>query len=354
MGHTTDIGLADARALIARAIDKAEDIGMRGAIAVMGASGALVSASRMDHGGAGGMARARSKAWIAATQQIPSAAHLSRMQMVPAPMTVGFSVCSPEAVFPGAGGMPIRADGGRAGEGRRDEGRAGRNRADGHPNGPVIAGIAASGAGIGPFVDYPGAEPQKLIADGRPANGEDLLVHYALGVRYEGQHGDDLERWRKAYGEFSAGGGAGLGMADPPGAAHQPEHDWALQVADRALAEAARRGERISVAVVDSRGDPIQQDRMDGAPTASVNVAEALAATSATFQCPSYVVGERYAAEGLLAQLQGTLPYSILAAPGGLPIAEDGRVVAGVGIGGPAPHVCGLIAAAVINSTGAP
>jgi uncharacterized protein GlcG (DUF336 family) len=66
--HTRDLPLADARALVARAIDKAEDLGVRGAIAVVGASGVLVSASRMDRGGTGGMARARSKAWIAATQ----------------------------------------------------------------------------------------------------------------------------------------------------------------------------------------------------------------------------------------------------------------------------------------------
>ena len=131
MGHTTDMPLADARALIARAVDKAEDIGMRGAIAVVGATGALVSASRMDHGGAGGMARARSKAWIAATQQIPSLEHLTRMRTIAPPMVAGFAVCSPEAVFPGAGGMPIRAR-------------------EGHDVGagvPVIAGIAASAPG---------------------------------------------------------------------------------------------------------------------------------------------------------------------------------------------------------------
>ncbi|MBV9280862.1 MAG: heme-binding protein, partial [Chloroflexi bacterium] len=145
-GRTTDISLAEARALIVRAIDKAEDIGMRGAVAVVGASGALVSASRMDHGGAGGMARARSKAWIAATQQIPSAEHLHRMRMIAPLMVTGFAVLSPEAAFPGAGGMPIARDGW------------------------VAAGIAASGAAIGPFVKYPGADPRKLIADGRPAN----------------------------------------------------------------------------------------------------------------------------------------------------------------------------------------
>jgi len=102
------MSLAEARRLIARAIAKAEDIGMRGAVAVIGASGALVSASRMDHGGAGGMARARSKAWIAATQQIPSTAHLQRLGHIAPPMVTGFSACSPEAVFPGARGMPVR------------------------------------------------------------------------------------------------------------------------------------------------------------------------------------------------------------------------------------------------------
>src|SRR4051794_9046354 len=154
---TQDIALAEARRLIARAIDKAEDLGVRGAVNVVGASGVLVSASRMDRGGAGGMARARSKAWIAATQQMPSLVHLDRMRTLPGPMATGFVACSPEAIFPGAGGMPI------------------------FEHEVVVAGIAASGATVGPFVQYPGAQKRKLIAGGRPANNEDLLVHYALG-----------------------------------------------------------------------------------------------------------------------------------------------------------------------------
>src|SRR6201989_117585 len=130
--HTEDLGLEQARALIARAFAKAQDLGVRGAVAVVGASGVLVTASRMDRGGTGGMARARSKAWIAATQQLPSLVHLGRMRTLPQAMVTAFVACSPEAVFPGAGGMPI----------------TGRD-------GAVIAGIAASGATVGPFVDYP-------------------------------------------------------------------------------------------------------------------------------------------------------------------------------------------------------
>jgi uncharacterized protein GlcG (DUF336 family) len=321
--HTTDIPLADARALIDRAIDKAEEIRMRGAIAVIGASGALVAASRMDHGGAGGMARARSKAWIAATQQIPSAEHLHRMGVIAPPMVSGFVACSPEAVFPGAGGMPIERDG------------------------CVVAGIAASGAAIGPFVDYPGVEREQLIADGAPANGEDLLVHYALGIPYAGQHGDDLARWVAAYGEFPADAGPGRGMAPAPRAGAQAEHGWARALADRALDEAQRLGVRITVSIVDQRGDPIEQDRMDGAPAASVAVSQASAATAATFQIHSAELAGRYSGRGALQVLAAALPFSILPVAGGVPLREGDAVAGGIGVGGPAPHVCEQIAATV-------
>jgi uncharacterized protein GlcG (DUF336 family) len=325
ISHTTDLPLLDARALIDRAIDKAEEIAMRGAVAVIGASGALVSASRMDHGGAGGMARARSKAWIAATQQMRSAEHLKRMTMIAPPMVTGFVACSPEAVFPGAGGMPIDRQGW------------------------VVAGIAASGAGIGPFVDYPGADRLKLIADGRPANGEDLLVHYALGIPYEGQHGDDVARWEAAYGPLPANIGAGLGMAQPPRHSRQGEHDWARALADRALTLAAQDGQRIAVSIVDSRGDPIQQDRMDSAPAAAVAVSEAVAATAATFHCPSAQVAALYRGEALTL-LAAALPWSVLPVPGGLPVSTGDAVVAGIGIGGPSPDACHRLATAALDS----
>jgi uncharacterized protein GlcG (DUF336 family) len=324
--RTTDLPLARARELIRRAIDKAEDIGMRGAVAVIGGSGALVSASRMDHGGAGGMGRARSKAWIAATQQIPSAEHLHRMTMIPPPMVAGFPVVSPEAVFPGAGGMPIREDGW------------------------IVGGIAASGAAIGPFVDYEGAQRDKLIADGRPANGEDLLVHYALGIPYVGQHGDDDARWAAAYGAVPAEAGPGLGMADPPPARRQSEYRWALALADRAIEEAERRRLRIAISIVDSRGDPIQQDRMDGAPAATVAVSEATAAAAATFGCPSEELPERFGGEAALALLAQALPYRIASMPGGLPLTEGGALVGGIGIGGPDARTAADIAVAIVGA----
>jgi uncharacterized protein GlcG (DUF336 family) len=319
--YPSDLSLAEARALIVRGIDKAEELRARGSIVVIGVSGTLISGSRMDHGGAGGFGRARSKAWIAATQQIPSTVHLGRMRMIAPQMASGFTELSPEAIFPGAGGMPIRHDG------------------------LVVAGIAASGAGIGPFVDYPGAEPQRLIADGQPTNAEDLLVHYAIDAPYVGQHGDDHERWIAAFGSWPTDPGSGTGMDDPPPASEQQELQWTRAIVDRALDEAARRDVRITAAVVDRRGEPIQIDTMDGAPGAGVFVAEAVAAGAATFEVASGELAAIYP-EPLLAQVAATLPFTILGADGGVPLQRDGAVAGAVGVGGVAPAVAAEIAAA--------
>ena len=195
--HPRDLGLAEARALVQRAVDKAEQLGLRGAIAVVGATGALLTASRMDAGGPGGMARARSKAWISATQQIPSSEHLHRMTMIAPPVAAGFAVASPEALFPGAGGLPVSVDG------------------------TVVAGIAASGATVSPFFPA-GVDPRVLSADGEPANPEDLLIAYALGLPYAGQHGDDQKRWKERFGELVIDPAESLGMAPAPRAAARP------------------------------------------------------------------------------------------------------------------------------------
>jgi uncharacterized protein GlcG (DUF336 family) len=302
-----DIPLLEARRLIARAIDKAEDLGVRGAITVVGASGVLVSGSRMDRGGATAMARAHSKAWIAATQQMPSLVHLDRMRTLPPPMATGFVACAPEAIFPGAGGMPILADD------------------------AVIAGIAASGATVGPFVTYPGAVREKLIAGGKPANNEDLLVHYALGRPYEGQHGDDEARWLEAYGSLPDE--PGLGMAEPPPPS-QPELAQARALVDAALNRARAMGVKVAVAVVDRRGEPIQQDTMDGAPTAGPYIARAVAAGAAAFQAASETIPPAFA---------DLLPFRVAIAPGGLPTPAGA-----LGIGGITPNIARELAAEVL------
>ncbi|MFT3864358.1 MAG: heme-binding protein [Solirubrobacterales bacterium] len=307
MNHT------EARALIDRAIDKAAQVGARGAFAVVGSDGALISASRMDGDEAGGMARARSKAWITATQQVPSTVHHDRMWKLPPPIGVGFVACSPEASFPGAGAMPLRDE---AGE--------------------IVAGFSASGCSIGPFVDLPGIDRRHLIAQGRPANSEDLIVQWALGLDYVGQHGDDAKRWQEAFGELPDE--EGLGYSEPPPAL-QPRHHWAVELVDRAFAVAGERRVRVAVTVCDRGGDPVQQDAMEGSPSAGSIVAEAVARAAARFELPSNEVRPELAA---------LLPTPAAVAPGGVPIRKFGRVAAAIGIGGPGPELCHEIAAAVV------
>jgi len=316
--HPRDVPLEQARALIQRAVDKAEQLGLRGGIAVVGASGALVSASRLDHGGPGGMARAASKAWISGTQQIPSTEHLHRMTTLPQPISAGFVQVSPQAVFPGAGGMPVL-----------------------DPDGVVLGGIAASGATVSPFLPA-GVAPEVVSADGGPANPEDLLIAYALGVAYVGQHGDDEVRWEARFGDLVVAPQDSLGTAAAPTASRQHELAWARGLCDRVLAAALERGLRVSVAVVDRGGDPVQQDRMDDAVAAGVELALATAATAARFGCASAEVPFRFGdATPSLAALH---PTPFLAAPGGVPLEVDGRVVGGLGVGGADPQTCAEIA----------
>lgn len=319
-----DVPLAQARELVQRAVDKCEQLGLRGGIAVVGASGALVTASRLDRGGPGGMARATSKAWISATQQIPSAEHLQRMTTLPPPISNGFVLASPQALFPGAGGMPLF-----------------------DADGVVIGGIAASGATVSPFLPT-GVAPEVVSAEGKPANPEDLLIAYALGVPYVGQHGDDAARWAARFGDLVVAPENSLGMAPSPQASKQQELSWARELCDHVLAAASARGLLVSVTVVDRGGDPIQQDRMDDAVSATVDVAFATAATAARFGCESADLSARY---GAATQSLGALhPSPFLAAPGGVPLMSGGSVIGGLGVGGLDPEACAEIAREVART----
>ncbi len=321
--HPCDLGLAGARALVQRAVDKAEQLGLRGAIAVVGATGTLITASRMDAGGPGGMARARSKAWISATQQIPSSEHLHRMTTIAPAVAAGFAVASPEALFPGAGGMPVSLDG------------------------AVVAGIAASGATVSPFFPV-GVDPRVLSADGEPANPEDLLIAYALGLPYAGQHGDDRKRWEDRFGNLVIDPAESLGTAPAPRATGQAQLEWAKALCDAAMDAASLRGVQVAVAVVDRGGDPVQQDLMDGGPAGAVAIAQAVAGAAALFDCGSGNLGARFGAADAVAAL--VVP-PVLGIPGGLPVHDAGRVVAGLGVGGGDPFVCHEIAATALAAS---
>jgi uncharacterized protein GlcG (DUF336 family) len=304
-----DIPLEAARRLVQRGIDKAEQLGISGALVVVGASGALVAASRMDEGGAGGLGRARSKAWIAATQKVPSTEHLHRMTTLPPAIASGFVAVSPEAAFPGAGGLPIRDDSGR-----------------------VIGALAASGATVSPF--FPAELDRRYsVVDGRPANPEDQVVAYALDVPYVGQHGDDEPRWEQRYGAWQEDGAPSSPVTVPPAGA-QPVLDAAVALADRVLAS----GRPVAVVVVDRRGEVVHEVAADTAPTAATYVAEGVAAASALFGRPSGEVTE------LVTATRHVLPVPVVALAGGVPLPGGGAL----GVAGADPDACAQLARAAL------
>ena len=322
--HPRDLSLAEARALVQRAVDKAEQLGLRGGLAVVGASGALVTASRLDHGGPGGMTRARSKAWIAATQQIPTTEHLQRMTTLPAPISAGFVAASPEALFPGAGGLPVRA-----------------------ADGVVVAGIAASGATVSPFLPT-GVAPEIVSADGEPANPEDLLIAYALGLPYVGQHGDDRARWQARFGDLEVSAEDSLGMKPAPEASAQAELAWAKGLCDRviALCPGSRRTGVSERHRPRWRPDPTGPDgrrcRGRGRCRAGDRRDGRSVRRGKWRQWPS-------SSAVRVARSRALHPSPFLAAPGGVPLVVDGRVVGGLGVGRSRPRGGAEIAAEAVG-----
>jgi uncharacterized protein GlcG (DUF336 family) len=116
---------------------------------------------------------------------------------------------------------------------------------------------------------------------------------------------------------------------------------------------ATRRGVRVAVAVVDRGGDPVQQDLMDGAPAGGVAVAQAVAGAAALFDCCSGDLGARFGLPdgGAIAALAALVVPPVLGVPGGLPVRDGGRVVAGLGVGGGDPAVCAEIARTALDAS---
>lgn len=110
-----------------------------------------------------------------------------------------------------------------------------------------------------------------------------------------------------------------------------------------AVAEGARLGLRLSVAVVDAGGSLLAFHRADGAMPASAEVALGKAASAVAFARPSGeledVLGRRPAF--------ATIPDRIMMR-GGLPLRIDGQVAGAVGVSGASPEQDEAVAAAAL------
>ena len=105
----------------------------------------------------------------------------------------------------------------------------------------------------------------------------------------------------------------------------------AKQVMAAAEAEAKKRNWKMNIAVVDTNGEPVMFERMEGAQIASGNISIGKARTAARFRRESRVFYNAYETGHAYT---GTLDPTLVASPGGFPLVEGGKLIGAVGCSG--------------------
>jgi glc operon protein GlcG len=125
--------------------------------------------------------------------------------------------------------------------------------------------------------------------------------------------------------------------------------DRAQAAISAAVAEAKKRNWKMNVAVVDSGGNLVAFQRMDGAMLASIAIAEHKARASATFRRETKVFEDGVN----LLHLNYLLAFDgIIASRGGIPLIEGGMIIGAIGCSGGADSQDEIVCkagAAVIN-----
>jgi glc operon protein GlcG len=105
----------------------------------------------------------------------------------------------------------------------------------------------------------------------------------------------------------------------------------AQAVIHAAVAEAKKRDWKMNVAVVDSGGNLVAFQRMDGAMLASIQIAQHKARAAATFRRPT-----KQFEDGIqLMHLNYLLAFDgIIASRGGIPLIEEGVIIGAIGSSG--------------------
>ena len=127
--------------------------------------------------------------------------------------------------------------------------------------------------------------------------------------------------------------------------------DRALALIQAAVAEAKKRDWKMNVAVVDSGGNLVAFQRMDGAMLASIPIAEHKARAAATFRRPTkeFEVGINVMHLNYLLAFDG-----VIASRGGIPLIEQGAIIGAIGCSGGADSQDEIVSnagAALINQS---
>jgi glc operon protein GlcG len=105
----------------------------------------------------------------------------------------------------------------------------------------------------------------------------------------------------------------------------------AKQVMAAAEAEAKKRNWKMNIAVVDTNGELVQFERMEGAQIASGSISVGKARTAARFRRESRLFYNAFeTGHGYVATLDPTL----VASPGGFPLVDGGKLIGAIGCSG--------------------
>jgi glc operon protein GlcG len=106
----------------------------------------------------------------------------------------------------------------------------------------------------------------------------------------------------------------------------------AKKAAGPALAEARKNNWTMAVAIVDTAGNLVYFEKLDGTQTGSVHVSIDKARSAALFKRPTKVFFDQLAAggEGLrLLKVEGAVPLE-----GGIPLLLEGKIIGAIGVSG--------------------
>ena len=122
----------------------------------------------------------------------------------------------------------------------------------------------------------------------------------------------------------------------------------AKKVAAAALAEAAKMNVPMIVAITDTSGNVVYQERQDGAILGGTLVAPQKARSAVLYKRPTKAFEEAIAPGGVgvrFLRLEGAIPIE-----GGLPIVLDNKIVGGIGMSGGTGVQDGLAAKAGVDA----
>ena len=146
---------------------------------------------------------------------------------------------------------------------------------------------------------------------------------------------------------------ATLAFAQMPNSYGAPINlETAKKVAAAAVAEVKKNNWTMAVAIVDTAGDLVYFEKLDGTQTGSVRVAMDKARSAALFKRPTKAWQDVLAAGGdglRVLGISGAVPVE-----GGLPLLVDGKIVGAIGVSGGSSAQDGVAAKAGADSLAAP